>query len=160
GISWGNIEDVRGHIGKQVSTLEAAGLSNFAPGPMASLRKFVGREDVPLAEFAAAASQLGYLGNAFKVVNGNGSVPTNGLTPDRRLSRVTGQIRPSLLPLSMKLEPLSSAVTAYGKSAEMTDVPTKHVRSAILFTDFSQFSKQSKGAKSQYIIDRLNRYFE
>lgn len=164
-LNWGaSIAETRDQISEYIRPLEEAGLPNFIPGPFESLRRFVGGEDVPLAELASAKTQLEYANNFFRSLNNggvNGSNGSNG-NGEYRARRMTQPVRSqSIVPPSFRAEPVS--VSPYGliaRPSDVAEVPTKHVRAAILFTDFSQFSKQSKGAQSKYIIDRLNRYFE
>lgn len=154
GIGWGNAaEELRSQVIEHLRPLEDAGLQNFVPAPFESLRRFAGGEEVALAELAAAKSQLEYVSSFLRTLNGAGHA-----IADQRLRRMTGPIRPSVIPPSFSGDPAS--LLNLGQMSAMGDVATKHVRAAILFTDFSQFSKQSRGMPSEYIIDRLNRYFE
>src|SRR5262249_15826032 len=141
--------------------IENVRMSGLLANHFGVLERLTRGEEVPLVEIASLHSRMLYVEQILQQAQLVDQPHFQfGPTPERRLQRTTGQIRPSILPSSLRPDSLASMTATYGRSIEASEVPTKHVRAAILFTDFSQFSKQSKGAKSQYIIDRLNRYFE
>ncbi|HEX5038372.1 MAG TPA: adenylate/guanylate cyclase domain-containing protein, partial [bacterium] len=160
GVSWGGTATVELN-GVHVPHIERIRLSGLPAIHLNVLDRLVRGEEVPLAEIANLHSVLVYAQSLLQQSSpADQAGSQNGATPHQRLTRVTGQLRGSIVPPSLRADSLAAMAAAYGKPIEAADVPTKHVRAAILFTDFSQFSRQSKGAQSKYIIDRLNRYFE
>jgi len=118
GVQWGNsAEDLRVQIAENLAPLEEAGLPNFVPAPFESLRKFAGGEDVALAELAAAKSQLEYVSQFLRSLNGAG----NGSS--ERFRRLTGPARPSTRPTSMPPSHRADALASVGSNGSIHRLP-------------------------------------